>query len=173
MNYEKGIDNITVNEMRKWAGEGVQRWLFGLGRVPHTLFNLGGHNFLELYYLTQAYRCPDPEGETFANRERGRARRECLHHLREEISIVRPRVVLAFGTDALRSVRDVLSPETPIKEISKLKALFESKTIFEWNNVRVFPMVHPNGYWKSPSISTRKYHDIVRWYIEQQVDLRC
>lgn len=165
----RDITTVTVDEMRKWASEGVQRWLFELpGRgLPRTLFDLGHHGFLELFYLTQAYRCPDPEDGMYADRKRRSAREECFHYLQEEISVVQPTVILAFGKDALRSVRDVLSRETPIKDISKLKYLFESKKIFVWKRVRVFPMVHPDGYWKNPPISAENYEGIVRWYMEQ------
>ena len=166
---QRDINNVTVDEMRKWAGEGVQRWLFGLpGRgLPRTLFDLGVQDFLGLYYLTQAYRCPDPENRRYADTERQNARKECLQYLKEEIAIVRPIAILAFGKDALRSIRDLLSPEIPIKEISRLKPLFESKTIFVWKNVRVFPMVHPDGFWKNPPISAKRYTETVRWYVEQ------
>lgn len=166
---QRDINNVTVDEMRRWAGEGVRRWLFGLpGRgLPHTLFNLRDDDFLGLYYLTQAYRCPDPADRKFADRERQNARKECLQYLKEEISLVRPTVILTFGKDALRSVRDLLSPETPVKEISRLKLMFESKTIFMWKRVRVFPMVHPDGFWKNPPMSATRYQEIVRWYVEQ------
>ena len=88
-----------------------------------------------------------------------------MDYLIEEISIVKPKAVLAFGTDSLRSVRDTLSPVTPIKEISGIKKLFLSKKVFEWNGVRVCPIVHPDGIWRNPAIPQEEYVNTIRWYI--------
>ena len=90
-----------------------------------------------------------------------------MDYLNEELSIVKPKAVLAFGGDALRSIRDTLSPETPVKDLSGLKKFFLSKKVFEWNGVRVYPIPHPNGIWRDPVIPQKEYENIVRWYIRQ------
>ena len=56
---------------------------------------------------------------------------------------------------------------SPGGKIAGIKALFSAKTIFEWGGTSVFPLVHPNGYWRSPSMSKAEYLSILRWYIEQ------
>ena len=88
----------------------------------------------------------------------------CSDHLSKEIRIIRPKAVLAFGKEALESVRDILSPSS---EIDGLKTLFSEKRVFEWSGIRVFPLVHPNGYWKSPAMTKNNYLDILRWYVSQ------
>ena len=81
--------------------------------------------------MTQAYRCPDPLDEDKAKR-RPLAMRQCSDYLRQEILIVRPRVILCFGGEALKSVKAILSPSG---KIAGLKTLFLDKTILEWRGV--------------------------------------
>lgn len=163
----KTIQDVTIREMRNWAGEGVVNWLIGSRNLPTTLFNLKNEDFLRSYYITQSYRCPDPLDKAFADKTREKARQECLDYFREEARLARPTVVLAVGKDALRSVRDVLSPSTRIREIYGIKNLFLSKKVFEWNGVRVYPIPHPDGIWRNPAIPQDEYINTVRWYIRQ------
>ena len=158
----KTIETITVGEMRRWANMGVSGWLSKYLDGPSVL-EYDKSPFLDSYYMTQAYRCPDPLDED--KRKRGKvAMRHCSDHLRLEIDIIKPKVILAFGSPALESVKNVLSPGS---KVTGLKALFSEKTIFEWNGVRVFPLVHPNGYWRSPSMSKTEYLSILSWYVSQ------
>ena len=156
------IETVTVAEMRQWANSGASSWLSTYIDDP-SLLEYGKQSFLDSYYMTQAYRCPDPLDAVTA-KERKEAMRHCSDHLRQEILIVRPKVILCFGREALDSVRAILLPSG---RIAGLKTLFSAKTIFEWRGTRVFPLVHPNGYWKNPSMSKAEYLSILRWYIDQ------
>ena len=153
---------MTVEEMRRWANSGVSGWLGTYIDNP-SILKYGRQSFLDSYYMTQAYRCPDPLDADMAKR-RKEAMRHCSGHLRQEILIIRPKVILCFGREALESVKAVLSSSA---RIAVLKTLFSTKTIFEWGGTRVFPLVHPNGYWKSPSMSKADYLGTLCWYIDQ------
>ena len=156
------IENVTVTEMRRWANSGVSAWLGTYIDNP-SILEYGKRPFLDSYYMTQAYRCPDPLDAATA-KKRKEAMRHCSDHLRQEILIVRPKAILCFGREALESVKVILSPSS---KIAGLKTLFSTKTIFEWCGTSVFPLVHPNGYWRSPSMSKAEYLSILRWYIDQ------
>ena len=158
----KTIDTVTVEEMRRWANSGVSNWLSAY-IDDLSVLEYGARSFLDSYYMTQAYRCPDPLDADMAKR-RKEAMRHCSDHLRQEILIVEPKVILCFGREALDSVKAILSPNG---KIAGLKTLFSEKTIFEWDGTRVFPLVHPNGYWRSPSMKKAEYLSILRWYVGQ------
>ena len=115
---QKTIETVTVGEMRQWANAGVSNWL-GTYLDDLSTLEYGKRSFLDSYYFTQAYRCPDPLDE---NKKKGKtAMRQCSDHLREEINIIKPRIILAFGGEALEGVRRILSPSI---KISGLKMLF-------------------------------------------------
>ena len=156
------IETVTVAEMRRWANSGVSSWL-GTYLDDPSILEYDKQPFLDSYYMTQAYRCPDPLDEDKAKKGK-EAMRHCSDHLRQEILIVRPKVILCFGREALESVKAILSPGG---KIAGIKALFSAKTIFEWGATSVFPLVHPNGYWRSPSMSKAGYLSTLRWYIDQ------
>ncbi|MCY4652600.1 MAG: hypothetical protein OXC95_05485 [Dehalococcoidia bacterium] len=156
------IDTVTVAEMRQWANSGVSSWL---GTYIDNLSTLEYDTrfFLDSYYMTQAYRCPDPLDADMVKKRR-EAMRHCSEHLRQEILVVKPKAILCFGREALESVKAILSPSG---RIDGIKTLFSAKKIFEWDGTTVFPLVHPNGYWRSPSMSKTEYLSILRWYIDQ------
>ena len=158
----KTIRTVTVEEMRLWANDGVTNWLRKY-LDDLSILEYDGRPFLDSYYITQAYRCPDPLDKN-KQKKRKQAMRHCSDHLSKEIRIIRPKAVLAFGKEALESVRDTLSPSS---EIDGLKTLFSEKRVFEWSGIRVFPLVHPNGYWKSPAMTKNNYLEILRWYVSQ------
>ena len=140
---------------------GVSGWLRKYLDDPSVL-EYNETPFLDSYYMTQAYRCPDPLDEN--KQKRKLAMHHCSEYLRQEIDVIKPKVILAFGGEALEGVKRILSPHT---KINGLKMLFSEKIIFEWNGTKVFPLVHPNGYWRSPSMSKSGYLDTLRWYISQ------
>ena len=156
------IETVTVAEMRQWANSGVSGWL-GSYIDKVSILEYSKQSFLDSYYMTQTYRCPDPSDSVTA-KERREAAQNCSDHLREEILIVRPKVILCFGREALESVKAILSPGV---RVGGIKTLFSAKAIFEWDGTTVFPLVHPNGYWRNPGMSKAEYLSILRWYIDQ------
>ena len=156
------IETVTVTEMRRWANSGVSNWLSTYIDDP-SILEYGTRSFLDSYYMTQAYRCPDPLDADMA-KKRKEAMRHRSSHLRQEILIVKPKVILCVGGEALESVKAILSPSG---RIAGLKTLFSAKKIFEWGGTAVYPLVHPNGYWRSPSMSKSEYLRILRWYVGQ------
>ena len=155
------IGTVTPKEMRRWANPGVSGWLKKtLGGT--SILEYSARPFLASYYITQAYRCPNPIDKKRVKRSE-EARRHCSDYLEQEIQIVKPKVILCFGAPALKSVRDILSPRCRTKGI---KTLFREKTIFEWCGIRVFPLVHPSGYRRNPSMKER-YASTLRWYVDQ------
>ena len=156
------IETVTVAEMRRWANSGVSSWL-GTYIDDPSILEYDEQPFLDSYYMTQAYRCPNPLDADTA-KKRKEAMRHCSDHLRQEILIVRPKAILCFGREALESVKAILSPDG---KIDRIKDLYSAKVIFEWGGASVFPLVHPNGYWRSPSMSKAEYLSILRWYIDQ------
>ena len=156
---QKTIDTVTVKEMRRWANGGVTNWLSK--HIDLSALEYDGRPFLDLYYMTQAYRCPDPPNKTSA--KQNKARRDCLDYLRQEINIIKPKVILTFGGEALESVRSILSPSS---KVAGLTTLFLEEKVIEWDGVRVFPLVHPNGY-KYFGITKVQYTQIVHRYVSQ------
>ena len=159
---QKTIETVTIEEMRRWADAGVSNWMRTY-LDDLSILEYNERSFLDSYYMTQAYRCPDPSDTEKAKRRKA-AMSHCSDYLRQEIRIIKPKVILAFGGEALESVRAVLSPSS---KISGLKMLFAEKKVFEWNGVRVFPLVHPNGYWRSPSMNKFEYLNTLSWYVSQ------
>ena len=157
------IETVTVEEMREWANAGVSNWLTRrIGNLSALEYN--GRDFLHGYYLTQAYRCPDPPGQV-PDRNRREAERHCSSYLREEIRIIKPEVILCFGLPALKSVRAILAPNSKTPAITPL---FTKKKILTWSGIKVFPLLHPDGFWKYPtSMSREEYTNILRWYVSQ------
>ena len=158
----RNIKTVSAAEMRRWSNAGITNWLYKLHGLPESLFNLNGKTFLDSYYITQAYRCPDPL-QTTSSMVR-QAQSHCSDHLAREFAIKRPRTVMAFGINALQAVANVVNPSFRARN---LKDLFLSKTLFDWNGIRVAPLVHPDGFWKNPSIPKDKYLSTVRWYCDQ------
>ena len=156
------IETVTVAEMRRWANSGVSSWLSTYIGDP-SILEYGKQPFLDSYYMTQAYRCPDPLDADTAKKSK-EAMRHCSDHLRQEILIVRAEGYFVFWPGSSGKCKG-----NPLAggKIAGIKALFSAKTIFEWGGTSVFPLVHPNGYWKSPSMSKSEYLSILRWYIDQ------
>ena len=160
----KTIETVTVGEMRLWANIGVSHWL-NTNLDDASVLEYDGRSFLDAYYITQAYRCPDPLDQEIQG-QRKSAMRHCSDHLRQEFHIIKPRVVLAFGREALESVKNILLSSGSRIDL-KIKMLFSEKKILEWSGIRVFPLVHPSGYWRKPSMKKGEYIDTIRWYISQ------
>ena len=156
---QKTIDTVTIKEMRQWANSGVTDWLSK--HIDLSALEYDGRPFLDSYYITQAYRCPDPPNKTSA--KENKARRDCLDYLRQEINIIKPEVILTFGRPALESVKNILSPSS---KVTGLTTLFLEKKVIKWDGVRVFPLVHPNGC-KYYGITKVQYTKTVRWYVSQ------
>ncbi len=155
------IETVTPSEMRRWANSGVSGWLKeNLGGT--SILEYGARPFLASYYITQAYRCPDPIDKRRAKRSE-EARRHCSDYLEQEIQIVKPKVILCFGARALSSVREILSPRCRAEGI---KSLFREKMVFEWSGIRVFPLVHPSACRRDPSMK-EQYVRTLRWYVSQ------
>ena len=87
-----------------------------------------------------------------------------MDYLEQEIHIVKPKVMLCFGAPSLRSVREILSSRCRTEGIKKL---FLGEMVFKWCGILVFPLVHPGGYLRDPSMKEEQYVDTLRWYINQ------
>jgi len=160
---EKNIKNVTVEHMRQGANRGIMNWLEYRG-LPSSLFNVGNQSLLEAFYITQAFRCPGPKRKP-TDGAKEQARRTCLPYLVEGIGYVRPRAIVCIGRAALSSVYEALhgtkSPRLKVKE------LFLSGWEGNWRDIRILAIVHPDGFWKAPSIPKEEYVKHVRRYLQR------
>lgn len=164
----KTIKMVSVEEMRQWANSGLSNWLKKY-RIHPSELEYGARSFLDSYYMTQSYRCPDPLGGILES-QKSEAREQCLAYLRQEIAIVQPKVILCFGNRALQSVKDILSPSSP--KPSGIATLFDQKRIFEWDGKWVFPLIHPAARGQYSYAYKRDRFGILRWYVDQIKRLR-
>ena len=101
----------------------------GLSNMPHSLSRDDGAE-LRCVYTTSAVKCAPPR-----NRPTAEEVRNCSPWLAEEISAVRPRVIVALGRAAWDAVMRILgAPQTPFYHDAVLRA----------GTVKIYASYHPS-----------------------------
>jgi uracil-DNA glycosylase family 4 len=166
------INTITMEDMRKEAHVGVSNWLDKENKnFKGELFTLNGKGLLDGFYITQAYKCPDPKkASEISGKERNEVRLLCKSYLEQEIELIKPKVIFAVGTESLFSVAEIFNTKSIIKNTG-IKTLFREEKYYNWlydgQDVLVFPLVHPDGIWRNPSIDKSQYQNTVNKYLEK------
>lgn len=101
----------------------------GLSNMPHSLSRDDGAE-LRCVYITSAVKCAPPR-----NRPTAEEVRNCSPWLAEEISAVKPRVIVALGRAAWDAVMRILgAPQTPFYHDAGLRA----------GTVKIYASYHPS-----------------------------
>ena len=90
------ITNITLTEALRFAVPGQQNWLFRSNRLDRTKWEQAGLVIGETVYTTDSHKCPNPRDRN-KQRQKECARELCLAYLREEIRLIQPKAIIAFG----------------------------------------------------------------------------
>ncbi len=91
------------------------------------------------YFLTEVVKCPTLHGE-LPSRD---SIRKCLSYLRKEISLVRPRNIITFGTLVYRALT---GKSIVLKNAIRNDCVIDRSTIVRvYGNSKVFPCYFPTG----------------------------
>jgi uracil-DNA glycosylase family 4 len=107
MNYT--IENITLDDALRMCIQGQESWLFWSNKLDKQKWDDAGFVIGKRVYTTDSHKCPNPKGldKNELPKLKEQAREMCLDYLREEIRLIQPRVIIAFGDYARRSVERI------------------------------------------------------------------
>lgn len=104
---------------------------------------LGSANFSRSsVYITNVVKCRPPENRNPKEREIS----SCSKYLEAQIAIINPSVLVTVGSIATKAVLGDLG-----KGITKIRGQF-----FDWNGVKVVPILHPSYLLRNPSLEEGK-----------------
>jgi uracil-DNA glycosylase len=110
------IRDIGLRDALHFTIQGQRNWLFKTAKLNKATWDEAGFVIGESVYTTDSHRCPDPAGQkgldraeqAKANKQRlankHKARVLCSQYLKEELRLVNPNVIVAFGEYARRSI---------------------------------------------------------------------
>jgi hypothetical protein len=102
------ISDAKLPEVLRLCIKGQKNWLFEHQGADEELWEEFGFRIGETIYTTDSHKCPNPkEKEKSTPTQKERTRALCLDYLREEIRIVRPKAIIAFGEPSRKSLADI------------------------------------------------------------------
>lgn len=130
--------------------------------VPRWERELGITFDRDMYY-TYSYRCRKLGGcsNEHSKRASKQAKLLCGDHLANEVAVVRPQVILAFGGDAFEvCYRSLVG--TPIPRVS-VKAGIRNGNVPRFNamGAALFPVPHPASCWRHPQLDESLLNDVI------------
>lgn len=111
------------------------------GRMIRSALSICGLHSEAKVGFGNASGCPTPE----AQKQRPRSHLVCRNRLLEEVEQSQPRVILALGNWALRSLTNDWS----------LKITQENGILRQWNGSKLIPALHPAGVMRNPGNYTQ------------------
>jgi uracil-DNA glycosylase family 4 len=145
------ITNITLAEALRFAVAGQRNWLFRSIKLDQAKWEKAGIVIGESVYTTDSHKCPDPKNTDPKDKKKQKeqARKLCLAYLREEIRLIQPKAILAFGNYARRSVEGLCCVNW--SDDKNLMANDKRVQIVGGRLYAVLP--HPNGIWRRPTMA--------------------
>lgn len=99
----------------------------------------------ESVYITNIVKCRPPDNRTPTPAER----ETCLPYLKEQVKLIRPRVIVALGAAAMQGL--IASREG----ITRMRGKWQ-----QWQGVRVMPTFHPAALLRDPRKKEPTWHDM-------------
>ncbi len=96
-------------------------------------------------YIANICKCRPPENRTPLPEEAA----ACFPHLRKQIEIVQPKIIVVLGNLAARTMLQTA------EGITKLRGRFQ-----EWNGIQVMPTFHPSYLLRNPGAKLKVWNDM-------------
>jgi uracil-DNA glycosylase family 4 len=150
------IANIALPDALRFCIQGMRAWLFQSNRLNKATWDEAGFIVGETIYTTDSHKCPnprDPEKEG----QKDTARRMCLDYLREEIRLIQPRAIIAFGEHARKSVEKICG----VQWSGSLKRMEREQRVAVVGGRLYALLPHPDGLWRNPPMTTDAYEEAI------------
>ena len=139
---EHTIHTITPAKNREYALKNGQMWLFEDIGADKELWDRNGYFFGKTAHWTDAFKCPADD------RLKESSMRSCVHYLRQELKILRPKAIVCFGRDAMSQICDCLgidrfSGSVVRKFLGADPVIFEGEASLYPRRTIVLQAVHP------------------------------
>jgi uracil-DNA glycosylase len=164
------IKDIKLGDALRWAIKFQDAWLFETSKLNRKAWDTADFVIGTTVYTTDSHKCPDPRDpekdpadpdKKKKNNEKNkrRARKYCLAYLREEIRLIQPKVIIAFGNYARRSLKSI----ERVKWKGSLKFMADNDRV-KIVGRRLFAMLpHPNSIWRKPPMSKKAYEAAIEY----------
>ena len=166
------INTITLKEARQLSIRGQTNWLFDTCRLDRNIWSK--HNMVigETVYTTDTHKCPNPKGGKA--KQKKTAFRICIEYLQEEIRLVKPKVIFAFGDYARRAVKHIEGvrwvDEKNGKELIIKKSGARQERLYHTDQRLYVLMPHPSGFWQNPPMTITDYNEALEYAFAKASD---
>ncbi len=107
------------------------------GKLLDKILAASGFNRNEHIYISNILKCRPPRNRTPFPEEIGK----CLPFLKQQIELIKPKILILLGATALKSLID------PGMKITKVRG-----TRLSWNNYLTIPVYHPSALLRNPAL---------------------
>ena len=158
------IGDIKLTDALRLCLQGQKTWLFDDQGADEDMWNEFEFTLGKTVYTTDSHKCPDPKAKeklTTAQKtpQKERARGLCLDYLREEIRLVQPKAIIAFGKSSRESLKELESVDwdgtiTKIPQADRVRI----------QNGRCYALLpHPGWYNKFGDEGRHRFNDDTRF----------
>jgi hypothetical protein len=148
------IADVTLPDALSACIRGQNAWLFQSVQLDKTKWDNAGFVIGETVFTTDSHKCPDPN-DAEKKKRKHEARQCCVGYLKEEIRLVQPRAIIAFGDCARRSIEEAEGVKWPAE--LKLKLMSDDDRVICARGRLYAVLPHPNGLWRNPPITKEVY----------------
>lgn len=162
---KKTWEAINYEGMLKEASTGVTNWLFNENKkFDEDNFTIEGKKgFLDSFYITQSYRCPDLEDKAKSDKLRKSVLETCKNVLVDELEIVKPKYIITFGTQARKSILEIYGIKLNKNSIPLKKNFKEFNTTYQNDKSPIIiSCPHPDSLWRNPPINEAAFQKIFK-----------
>ncbi len=114
------------------------------GKLLDKIFEACGFNRNEHIYISNILKCRPPGNRTPSPEEI----EKCLPFLKQQIELIKPKILVLLGATALKSLMD------PGMKITKVRG-----TWLNWNNYLTIPVYHPSALLRNPALKRETWED--------------
>jgi uracil-DNA glycosylase family 4 len=144
------ISNITLPVAQRLCIELQRRWLSDW--LDREKWDKAGFVIGKTVYTTDSHKCPDPR-DVEKKKRKEQARELCLDYLSEEIRLMKPKAIIAFGDYARRSVEKLEGVKFP----GSLKSMTDDERVQKVSRRLYAVLPHPAGIWRNPPMKRDNY----------------
>jgi uracil-DNA glycosylase family 4 len=168
MNYD--INNISLAKALKFNIQGQSNWLFRTCRLNGKIWEKHRMLIGKTIYTTDVIKCPDPK--TLRGPELNRAKKAafafCLNYLKEEISLIRPKVIFVFGNYARKAIRSIENTTWACNP----KDMDRQRGLISTSHRMYILMPHPSGLWKNPPVALNSFEAYLEYAFRKAIAFR-
>jgi uracil-DNA glycosylase family 4 len=150
------IADIMLPDALQFCIQGQRTWLFQSNQLNKSMWDEAGFVIGETVYTTDSHKCPNPK-DPGKRKQKSLARNLCFAYLSEEFRLIQPKVIIAFGDHARRSVERLGG----IKWSGSLKSMSDDERVTTDGGRLYAVLPHPDGLWRNPPMTRSEYESAI------------